>query len=306
MWSDDSTALRSGDWYDFRDPGQVWERNYYQTGTGYEQLIEGAVRTARRERVFDDFTPEWVDFLRTQPPGAGLHRARDLARARERGARLPVGHDHALRRARGGDEAAPGPGLPALRHGPRGALRRLPGRAAQARASSRTHPGSRRAATSSACVLDAGLGRAVVATNLCFEPIVGLLIRRELLMRSVSSTATSSPRRVSHVAQLEWEWARGWTAEFVRFVLRGRRARRRQPRGPRRLAGRVAAAGARGGRGRSRPVFDELPAGIAFEDARVNVQIDVDELFEDCGLAEPGAAGGHELTARRPTTTSGS
>ena len=57
LWSDDSTALRSADWYDFRDPGQIWERTYYQTGTAYEQLIEGAVRTAARERVFDDFTP---------------------------------------------------------------------------------------------------------------------------------------------------------------------------------------------------------------------------------------------------------
>ena len=46
LWSDDSTALRSGDWYDFRDPGQMWERPYYQAGTAHEQLIEGAVRTA--------------------------------------------------------------------------------------------------------------------------------------------------------------------------------------------------------------------------------------------------------------------
>ena len=56
--------LRSSDWYEFRDPGQMWERPYYQTGTANEQLIEGAVRTAKRERAFDDFTPEWVDFLR--------------------------------------------------------------------------------------------------------------------------------------------------------------------------------------------------------------------------------------------------
>src|SRR5919201_7037430 len=64
LWWEHSTALRSVDWYEFRDPGQLWERTYYQTGTAYEQLIEGAVRTARRERAFDDFTPEWVDFLR--------------------------------------------------------------------------------------------------------------------------------------------------------------------------------------------------------------------------------------------------
>ena len=64
LWSDDSTRLRAADWYEFRDPGQMWERPFYHDGTAYEQLIEGAVRTARRERVFDDFDPAWVDFLR--------------------------------------------------------------------------------------------------------------------------------------------------------------------------------------------------------------------------------------------------
>jgi hypothetical protein len=34
------------------------------------------------------------------------------------------------------------------------------------------------------------------------------------------------------------------------------------------------------------PVFDALPAGIAFRDARANVQIDVDELFEECEIAD--------------------
>ena len=127
IWWDDSTKLRSTDWYDFRDPGQVWERNFYQQGTAYEHLIEGAVRTARRERVFDDFTPEWVDFLRAnlQVP-AFIEHGLWLATASAARDCLSdtIAHCVALR---GGDEAAPGPGLPALRHGPRDALRRLPG-----------------------------------------------------------------------------------------------------------------------------------------------------------------------------------
>src|SRR3954452_18871941 len=63
MWWDHSTALRSGDWYAFRDPGQMWERPYYQGGTANEQLIEGAVRTAKRERMVEDFRPEGVEFV---------------------------------------------------------------------------------------------------------------------------------------------------------------------------------------------------------------------------------------------------
>ncbi|MGH2979115.1 MAG: hypothetical protein ACRDLQ_05705, partial [Solirubrobacterales bacterium] len=38
-------------------------------------------------------------------------------------------------------------------------------------------------------------------------------------------------------------------------------------------------------------VFADLPDGIPFDDARVNVRIDVDELFDESGLAQPAAAG---------------
>jgi hypothetical protein len=40
------------------------------------------------------------------------------------------------------------------------------------------------------------------------------------------------------------------------------------------------------------PVFDELPAGIGFEDARTNTRIDFDELCEQCGVAEAAVAAG--------------
>ncbi len=63
-WDDSSTALRSGDWFEFRDPGEQWERPYYQVGTAVEQQIEGAMRSAREEGLVEDFRPEWVDFLR--------------------------------------------------------------------------------------------------------------------------------------------------------------------------------------------------------------------------------------------------
>ena len=55
-----------------------------------------------------------------------------------------------------------------------------------------------------------------------------------------------------------------------------------------------------------KPVFEQLPAGIAFDDARANVQIDVDELLVDCELAEPAPAAKARHERRRPTTTSGS
>ena len=141
----------SGDWYEFRDPGQMWERPYYQAGTVLRAADRGR-RAHRPARARLRRLHARVGRVPAQaPPGAGVHRARHLARARERRARHAVRHGHALRRARGGDEAAPGTGVPAVRDGPRGAVRGLPGRAGQARASCTTTSGSRRAATSSGC-----------------------------------------------------------------------------------------------------------------------------------------------------------
>ena len=62
-------------------------------------------------------------------------------------------------------------------------------------------------------------GERVVAVNLCFEPLVGLLLRKELLMRSPKFNGDALTQAVGHVAQLEWEWTRDWTAELVRFLL---------------------------------------------------------------------------------------
>jgi hypothetical protein len=125
----------------------------------------------------------------------------------------------------------------------------------------------------------------------CFEPLVGLLIRRELLMRSVRFNGDILTNALSHVAQTEWEWVRGWTVELVKFVLEDAEhgAANRAV-----LAEWMAdwmplaeeAAHALG------PVFGALPAGIAFDDARANVRIDFDEMAADAGLAELAAAAG--------------
>ncbi|HEY2006950.1 MAG TPA: 2Fe-2S iron-sulfur cluster-binding protein, partial [Solirubrobacteraceae bacterium] len=65
-WNDASTALRSSDWFAFRDPGQQWERTYYQAGTAFEHQIEGALRSAAEQGLLSDLDPVWVEFLRAQ------------------------------------------------------------------------------------------------------------------------------------------------------------------------------------------------------------------------------------------------
>ncbi len=63
-WDERSTRLNSSDWYAFRDPGEQWERPFYQLGTAVEQQIEGAIRCAVDEGLIGDFSAEWVEFLR--------------------------------------------------------------------------------------------------------------------------------------------------------------------------------------------------------------------------------------------------
>jgi propane 2-monooxygenase small subunit len=285
MWWDSSTKLRSTDWYDFRDPGQVWERNFYQQGTAYEHLIEGAVRTARRERVFDDFTPEWVDFLRAnlQVP-AFIEHGIWLATASAARDCLSdtIAHCVALEAAMkqrqaqayllyGMDLETHFGGFP-VEAAKKSFLEDEPWQPA-------------RAYVEKLCSTP-DWGERIIATNLCFEPVVGLLIRREILMRSVKFNGDLVTQAVNHVAQLEWEWARGWTAELARFVCEDAE----HGSANREVVGEWVAEWlpeAHAAAEALEPIFDQLPAGIAFADARVNVQIDVDELFDECGLADP-------------------
>jgi propane 2-monooxygenase small subunit len=290
LWSDDSTRLRSTDWYDFRDPGQMWERGYYQTGTAYEQLIEGAVRTARRDRVFADFDPEWVDFLRKhlQVPAFidhGIWLA--IASAARDTLSDTVTHCVALEAAMKQRQAQA-----YLLYGMD--LEEQFGdfpvdRAKESFMTDDVWQPSRRYVERLRATPD--WGERVIGANLCFEPAVGLLIRRELLMRSVRFNGDIVTQAVSHVAQLEWEWVQTWTAELVTFLLDDANhaaANREVLTGwladwlP--LADEAALA--------LEPVFDELPAGIAFDEARANARIDFDALCEQCGLTDAAVAAG--------------
>jgi hypothetical protein len=61
-------------------------------------------------------------------------------------------------------------------------------------------------------------GEAIVAVNLCFEPLVGVLVRRDLLGHGALASRDPVTPAVVRAAQLEWDWTRAWTAAFARFV----------------------------------------------------------------------------------------
>jgi methane monooxygenase component A beta chain/propane monooxygenase small subunit len=216
-WDDSSTLLRSSDWFAFRDPGEQWERPFYQRGTALEHQIEGAVRSAAGEGLVEDFAPAWVEFLRAslQVPAYVEHGlwfalatiARDClsdtvatcvclqAAMKQRSAQAIVLYAMDLEQHHGAFpiEAARDRFLKEDEWQPtRRYLERL----------AATHD----------------WGEVVIAANLCFEPIVGTLLRRELGIRAAAANGDTVTPVLARVANQEWEWARAWTTELVRFL----------------------------------------------------------------------------------------
>ena len=134
-------------------------------------------------------------------------------------------------------------------------------------------------------------GEVLVAANLCFEPIVGTLIRRELGTRAAAAHGDTVTPVLARAETQEWEWSRRWMVQLTRFVLADDVPRRGQPRGDRQLDARLAAPGA-GGRGRAGPGGrgDRRERRARHRaDPRVRRR-----LLADAGLPECCALVGHE------------
>ncbi len=224
MWDDGSTALRCADWFGFRDPGQQWERTFYQRATAVERQLEGALRSAAEQGLIDDFSPRWREFLATslQVPAFVEHglwfalatAARDClsdsvatcvclqAAHKQRSAQAIVLYAMDL-------EPYLGRELPIS--AAREAFLREPAWQPTRRYLERL------AAT-------ADWGEVVIAANLCFEPVVGTLIRRELGTRSAAASGDVVTPMLARAATQEWEWTRAWTVALARFLMPDNRA----------------------------------------------------------------------------------
>jgi propane monooxygenase reductase component len=219
-WDDASTALRSDDWFAFRDPGEQWERTFYQQAAAIEQQIEAAMRSARGEGLLRDYSDAWLAFLREylQVPAYVEHglwfalatAARDClsdtvstcvclqAAMKQRSAQAVVLYAMDL-------EADHGP-FPI----------------ASAREAFLTDPRwqpTRRYLERLAATPD--WGEVLIAANLCFEPVVGTMVRRELGIRAAAASGDTVTPVLARAATEEWEWTRRWTVELVRFLLAG-------------------------------------------------------------------------------------
>ena len=218
-WNDASTALRCTDWFAFRDPGEQWERPFYRSGSAMEQQLEGALASAVEQGLIEDLAPEWIAFLRSslQIPAFVEHglwlalatAARDcLSDAVATCVCLQAAHKQ---------RSAQAIVLYAMDLEPHLGCE-LP--IAAARETFLRDPAwqpTRRYLERLAATAD--WGEVIVAANLCFEPLVGTLIRRELGMRAAAAGGDTVTPVLARGATQEWEWARTWTVALTRFLV---------------------------------------------------------------------------------------
>jgi len=211
-WDDRSTAVRCSDWFAFRDPGERWERTFYQDAAALEREIEDAMG------FIDQVDEGWVERLRAELQVAafiehGLWFAlatvgRDClsdsvatcvclqAAMKQRSAQAIVLYAMDLEK----------------RFGP------FPIADARERflREERWQP-TRRLLERLAATPD--WGEVVIATNLVFEPTVGELLRRRFGMREAARHGDSVTPVLARAAEREWQWAQAWTNALVEMLV---------------------------------------------------------------------------------------
>jgi propane 2-monooxygenase small subunit len=213
-----STALRVRDWFDWRDPEGLWERPFYQRAAQAAREQDAAVAAARTEGLIARMTSEWRSFLRSslQLPAFYEHGLwRGLCGASRSALSDGLTHaivlEAAMKQRQAQDlvvyamDLEPEIGDCSTEEARRRFLEEdlwQPVRALVERVHA-VHDWAER----------------VLATNLCIEPLVGNLLRREMLLVPASANGDAVTPVIIGNAQRDWLWVRDWTAELVRFCV---------------------------------------------------------------------------------------
>lgn len=62
-WPEEATRLRSGDWFAFRDPAEMWSRNYVARQAEQERALERVSHLARAAGLYDRMEPAWASLI---------------------------------------------------------------------------------------------------------------------------------------------------------------------------------------------------------------------------------------------------
>jgi propane monooxygenase small subunit len=217
-WDDASTALDVAGWSAFRDPSELWERPYYQQGAQCEKEIEASVRGARAEGLLADIDPEWVAFLRRdgQVPAFIEHGIWSIATRRSRAALSDVlTHVIVLYAAMKQRQAQAFviEGMDLDEDFGDVTIEAAKARWVNAAAWQPTR----------ACVERLGTitdwGELIYVSGMIVEPLLGAMVRRELLLRPALAAGDPITPVIVRNAQREWGWWRDLSLAFTQFVL---------------------------------------------------------------------------------------
>lgn len=213
-----ASALASMDWTDFAVPYRGPEHSIGRMEAEAEERIVAALREARASEALAHVAPGWFAFLRGHMQVAAF-LAKDCHRVLERAGRLCPWPDVA--------RCIELQGLTQERQAQTLVLHAVEIESTfgdmpidEARRGWNSDPawrGSREMLAQLAGVDD--WAETVVAMNLCFEPLVGQLLRREFGIGAAIRHDDPITPPVGEAGQREWEWAREWTVALLRFLI---------------------------------------------------------------------------------------
>ncbi|EHN10179.1 Methane monooxygenase [Patulibacter medicamentivorans] len=217
-WDDASTALDVVTWSAFRDPNELWERPYYQQGAQCEREIDAAVESARSQGLYADVDPDWVAFLRRdgQVPAFVEHGIWAIATRRSRAA-LSDALTHgivlyaAIKQRQAQALVIEGMDLD-------DAFGDVTIEAARERwLREPAWQDARRLVERMGTIRD--WGELIVVAGLVVEPLLGVLLRRELLLRGALRAADPVTPAIARNAQREGAWWQDFAVAFARFAV---------------------------------------------------------------------------------------
>lgn len=212
------TALQCTDWRAFAGPGPRWGRSIEQMEAEAEQRVAAAIERTVRGETFADVAPAWLEFLRHNLPVAAFafnqcgHALTQMSRQSPSG---PISDGLALQASMQQRQAQ---SLVLYTVDIRERIGELPMRTARDRWASDGSwlPAHHYLEQATTCP---DWGEALVAINLCFEPLVGQLLRRELAIGRGPAHGDEVTPVVAEAGQREWELTREWTVAALHFVL---------------------------------------------------------------------------------------
>lgn len=217
-WPPTGTALACRDWRAFSGPDPRWTRAIERREANAEARVAAAMAGLARGESFSDVSPHWLRFLRRNMPVAAFafnecgHILEDISHRSPWGGITGGLALHASMQFRQAQSivlcvadmeqhlgAMP---MDTARDRWRSDRQWLP-----------THHYLEQAAT---CP---DWGEAFVAVNLCFEPLLGQLMRRELTMRRGPGYGDHITPVIAEIGQTQWELTRAWTVAALTFLL---------------------------------------------------------------------------------------